>query len=127
MAARLVSAGNIEIIDVEAGTFIDVENETIQEKVKLLQKHNDWRNPCLLGLIFEHYFTWKYNGLSDLYFSTKILSIDTTSLDPISNKATKIITNLGLNSNHWTNSKAYANSTSISYYNMMVDVMLAYF
>jgi hypothetical protein len=130
MAMRLVSAGSIPITDAKGnGTFMDVENESIRDKIKLLQKHNNWRNPCLLGLIFEHFYTWKYNGLSDLYSSTKIIStnpIPTLALDPQSNsKVTKITINLGLNNNHWTNSKAYANATTVSYFNMIQDVVLS--
>jgi len=83
----------------------DLEDMTLQEKLKFLKKHREWKCMVKWEALEEHDKNWKTNGLEDLQYKV----LQTTSLDskdPLKAKATKITVDIKLNpNNHWANDK----------------------
>jgi len=74
---------------------------SISQKIDFLRSHKEWKCQLKWELLKEHDATWKTNGLSDLTYSV----LNKTSLDPDTNKATKVTVDVKLNGNHWSNDK----------------------
>lgn len=83
----------------------DLEDMSLQEKLKFLKRHREWKCMVKWEAIEEHDTTWKTNGLIDLNY--KVLdkvSLDTKDIKK--SKATKITVDVKLNpNNHWANDK----------------------
>ncbi|KAG7371179.1 glycosyl transferase group 7 protein [Nitzschia inconspicua] len=86
------------------GTLVDLEEMTLQEKLKFLKQHKEWKCMVKWEALEEHDKTWKQNGLADL--SYKVLKSDPLDTkDAAKSKATKITVDVKLNGNHWANDK----------------------
>jgi hypothetical protein len=86
------------------GTLVDLEEMTLQEKLKFLKQHKEWKCMVKWEALEEHGKTWKQNGLADL--SYKILKTDLLDTkDVAKSKASKITVDVKLNGNHWANDK----------------------
>mmetsp|Transcript_10130 Transcript_10130/g.24580 ORF Transcript_10130/g.24580 Transcript_10130/m.24580 type:complete len:391 (-) Transcript_10130:316-1488(-) len=83
----------------------DLENMTLQEKLKFLKRHREWKCMVKWEALEEHDKNWKTNGLADLQYKVlKTTPLD--SKDPSRAKATKITVDVKLNPNdHWANDK----------------------
>jgi len=97
---RLPSSGNSKIPPIT-----DLEDMTLQEKLKFLKRHREWKCMVKWEALEEHDKNWKTNGLADLQYKV----LNTTPLDskdPLKAKATKITVDVKLNpKNHWANDK----------------------
>ncbi len=86
------------------GTLVDLEEMTLQEKLKLLKQHKEWKCMVKWEALEEHDKTWKENGLSDLTYKI-INAVPLDTKDMAKSKATKITVDVKLNGNHWANQK----------------------
>ena len=113
------------VIDATTGTFLDLEGSSRSEKVVMLRKNTQWRNPSVLQLLIENFRHWKKDGLHSLQYSI----VATTSLQNTT-KATKVTTDIGLNgNNHWTDALAPIDATGnawFSWYTWATDFVLSY-
>mmetsp|Transcript_11116 Transcript_11116/g.26797 ORF Transcript_11116/g.26797 Transcript_11116/m.26797 type:complete len:380 (+) Transcript_11116:70-1209(+) len=83
------------------GTLVDLEEMTLQDKLGFLRQHKEWKCMVKWEALEEHEKTWKVNGLNDLVYGV----LATNSLDPKTNKASKITVDVKLNGDHWANDK----------------------
>lgn len=83
----------------------DLEDMTLQEKLKFLKRHREWKCMVKWEALEEHDKNWKTNGLADLQYKVlKKTPLD--SKDPTRARATKITVDVKLNpNNHWANDK----------------------
>jgi len=83
----------------------DLEDMTLQEKLKFLKRHREWKCMVKWEALEEHEKNWKTNGLADLNYKV----LQTTPLDSKDlkkAKATRITVDVKLNpNNHWANDK----------------------
>mmetsp|Transcript_9946 Transcript_9946/g.24818 ORF Transcript_9946/g.24818 Transcript_9946/m.24818 type:complete len:259 (+) Transcript_9946:229-1005(+) len=83
----------------------DLEDMTLQEKLKFLKQHREWKCMVKWEALEEHDKNWKTNGLADLQYKV-LKSTPLDSRDPLLAKATKITVDVKLNpNNHWANDK----------------------
>jgi hypothetical protein len=83
----------------------DLEDMTLQEKLKFLKSHREWKCMVKWEALEEHDKTWKTNGLVDLNYKVlKTTPLDNKDIKKA--KATRITVDVKLNSNnHWANDK----------------------
>ena len=88
-----------------APPITDLEDMTLQEKLKFLKRHREWKCMVKWEALEEHDKNWKTNGLADLQYKVlKTTPLD--SKDPSKARATKITVDVKLNpNNHWANDK----------------------
>ena len=87
------------------GTLVDLEEMTLQDKLKFLKQHKEWKCMVKNEALEEHAKTWKTNGLHDLKY--KVLETEGLDSKDVSKaKATKITVDVKLNGDHWANDKA---------------------
>jgi hypothetical protein len=77
---------------------------TLQEKLKFLKRHREWKCMVKWEALEEHGKTWRNNGLADLsYRVLRTAPLDTKDLTK--SRATKITVDVQLNGDHWANDK----------------------
>jgi hypothetical protein len=76
-----------------------MENMSLDEKLKLLKSHRDWKCQKKWEVLDEHDATWRTNGLSDLAYSV-------LSRRAIGGYCTVITVDIGLNQ-HWTDRESH--------------------
>lgn len=87
--------------------IVDLEDMNLDEKLKFLKQHKEWKCIVKWEALDEHAKTWKTNGLSDLHY--KILSsrpLDSPKGGSQQSRATKITVDVKLNGQHWSNEKS---------------------
>jgi hypothetical protein len=83
----------------------DLEDMTLQEKLRFLKQHREWKCMVKWEALEEHDKNWKTNGLEDLQYKV-LQTTPLDSKDPSKAKATKITVDIKLNpNNHWANDK----------------------
>merc|ERR1719464_44288 len=83
----------------------DLEDMSLQEKLKFLKQHREWKCMVKWEALDEHDTTWKTNGVGDLNYKVlKTTPLDNKDIKKA--KATKITVDVKLNpNNHWANDK----------------------
>jgi hypothetical protein len=84
-----------------AGKITDLEEMTLQEKLSFLKENKSWKCMVKWEVLEEHDLTWKTNGLKNLTY--KVLG--TTSDLHKSGKVVKVLVDVELNGDHWSNAK----------------------
>mgnify|MGYP003865582359 CR=1 FL=1 len=84
-----------------AGTLLDLEVLSLDEKLGMLRENRSWKNAVKWETADEHERTWRTNGLADLEYE----HIETVDLEPLG-RATKSAVDVQPNGDHWTNDRA---------------------
>eukprot|EP00532_Pseudo-nitzschia_australis_P017523 CAMPEP_0168269784 /NCGR_PEP_ID=MMETSP0141_2-20121125/14529_1 /TAXON_ID=44445 /ORGANISM="Pseudo-nitzschia australis, Strain 10249 10 AB" /LENGTH=332 /DNA_ID=CAMNT_0008210487 /DNA_START=547 /DNA_END=1547 /DNA_ORIENTATION=+ len=83
----------------------DLEDMTLQQKLKFLKSHREWKCMVKWEALEEHEKNWKTNGLVDLQYKV-LKNTPLDSNDASRAKAFRITVDVKLNpNNHWANDK----------------------
>jgi TPR repeat protein len=66
---KRVKTNNLEIIQVEKGSYIDLEQMDLKQKLMYLANNKQQQCPYKWELLSEHEKTWRKNGLSNLKYN----------------------------------------------------------
>ncbi len=96
----------------DKGNIIDMEQLSLNDKLAYLKKNKDLKCNIKYELLVQHEESWKTNGLSDLDYN-----ILNETQNYINNNTKKILVDVKLNANHWSNN--YASIYKYVKYNKM--------
>jgi hypothetical protein len=84
------------------GTIEDLEDMSLDQKLKFLKSHREWKCQKKWELLDEHEATWASNGLSDLAYNV-VEKNEVGHFPP--NECEMMVVDVQLNPEHWSNAE----------------------